>query len=113
MTPVGAVTVMLVSLQPVTFAGVPLKVTLLVPCVAPKSVPVMVTVLPATPAVGVMLMMLSTVIVKGDPLLGTPETVTTTFPVAAPLGTGTVMLVSLQLVGVPVVPPPNVMVLVP
>src|SRR5205807_10031308 len=44
--------------------------------------------------------------VKLTPLLATPETVTTTFPVVAPLGTGTAMLVPdvLQLVGVPTVP---------
>jgi hypothetical protein len=52
------------------------------------------------------------VTVKPTPLLATPPTVTTTFPVVAPLGTGTVILVSLQLVGVPTVPL-NVTVLVP
>ena len=44
------------------------------------------------------------VTVKATPLLATPPTVTTTLPVVAPLGTGTVMLVALQLVGVPAVP---------
>ena len=52
------------------------------------------------------------VTVKLTPLLATPPTVTTTVPVVAPLGTGTVMLVALQLVGVPAVPL-NVTVLVP
>jgi hypothetical protein len=52
------------------------------------------------------------VTVKFTPLLATPPTVTTTFPVVAPLGTGTTMLVGPQLVGVPAVPP-NVTVLVP
>jgi hypothetical protein len=33
-------------------------------------------------------------------LLATPPTVTTTFPVVAPLGTGTTILVAVQLVGV-------------
>jgi hypothetical protein len=42
--------------------------------------------------------------VNAAPLPATPPTVTTTFPLAAPLGTGTVMLVSLQLVGVATVP---------
>src|SRR6266853_3944717 len=50
--------------------------------------------------------------VKLTPLLATPLTVTTTFPVVAPAGTGTVMLVAFQLVGVPAVPL-NVTVLVP
>ena len=39
------------------------------------------------------------VTVKLAPLLGMPPTVSTTLPEVAPLGTGTVMLVSLQLVG--------------
>ncbi len=41
---------------------------------------------------------------KFTPALATPETVTTTFPLVAPAGTGAVMLVALQLVGVAVVP---------
>ena len=41
------------------------------------------------------------VTVKPTPLLATPPTVTTTFPLVAPLGTGTVMLVALQALGVP------------
>ena len=45
-----------------------------------------------------------TVTVKFAPLLATPPTFTTTLPVVAPLGTATVMLVALQLVGVPAVP---------
>ena len=40
------------------------------------------------------------VTVKGTPLLASPETVTTTLPVVAPAGTGTTMLVKVQLVGV-------------
>ncbi len=42
--------------------------------------------------------------VKLIPLLATPPTVTTTFPVVAPAGTGATMLVALQFVGVAVVP---------
>jgi hypothetical protein len=38
--------------------------------------------------------------VKLTPLLAEPPTVTTTLPLVAPAGTGTVMLVALQLVGV-------------
>src|SRR5437867_6768621 len=49
---------------------------------------------------------------KVIPLLFTPATVTTTFPVVAPLGTGATMLVALQFVGVAGVPL-NVTVLVP
>src|SRR5689334_4091627 len=44
------------------------------------------------------------VTVKLRPLLAVPPTVTTTLPVVAPEGTGAVMLVALQAVGVAVVP---------
>jgi len=54
----------------------------------------------------------ATVTVKFTPLLATPPTVTTIFPVVAPTGTATVMLVPLQFVGVPAVPL-NLTVLVP
>jgi hypothetical protein len=49
---------------------------------------------------------------NGSALLATPPTVTVTFPDVAPVGTGTVMLVAFQFVGVPAVPL-NVIVLVP
>src|SRR4029077_13925336 len=52
------------------------------------------------------------VTVKFTPVLATPPTVTTTFPVVAPAGTGATMFVAFQLVGVPAVPL-NVTVLVP
>src|SRR5207245_11800962 len=52
------------------------------------------------------------VTVKLTPLLATPPTVTTTLPVAAPVGTGAVMLDAVQLVGVAAVPL-NLTVLVP
>jgi len=53
-----------------------------------------------------------TITVKRTASLARPLTVTTTFPVVAPAGTGTTMLVALQLVGVADVPL-NVTVLVP
>jgi len=52
------------------------------------------------------------VTVKRTPLLAAFKTVTTTFPVSAPLGTGAPMLVALQLVGIPAIPL-NVTVLLP
>src|SRR5713101_7957506 len=112
--PAGTGATMLVPLQLVGVAAVPLNVTVLVPCVAPKFVPVIVTDVPTTPAVGFKLVMLGGggVTVKLTPLLATPPTVTTTFPVVAPAGTGATMLVALQLVGVAAVPL-NVTVLVP
>jgi len=105
---------MLVALQFVGVAVVPLNFTVLVPCVAPKFAPAIVTDVPTSPDVGFRLVMLGAgaVIAKFTPLLATPPTVTTTLPVVAPVGTGTTMLVALQLVGVPVVPL-NFTVLVP
>ena len=105
---------MLVALQLVGVAAVPLNFTVLVPCVAPKFAPLIVTDVPANPDVGFRLVMFGdgTVTVKLAPLLATPPTVTTTFPVVAPIGTGATMLVAAQLVGVAAMPL-NLIVLVP
>src|SRR5438552_1573566 len=111
--PAGTGTTMLVADQLVGVAVVPLNFTVLVPCVAPKLVPVIVMDTPTAPLVGasdVMFGVGSTV--NGSPLLATPPTVTTTLPVVAPAGTGATMLVADQLVGVAVVPL-NFTVLVP
>ena len=73
----------------------------LVPWVAPKFVPVIVTDAVTAPLVGdseVIVAVGTTVNVT--PLLATPPTVTVTFPVVAPAGTGTVMLVADHDVGV-------------
>jgi hypothetical protein len=51
--------------------------------------------------------------VKFTPLLATPPTVTTTFPVVAPVGTATTMVVAFQVLAVPAGVPLNVTVLVP
>jgi hypothetical protein len=109
--PLGTGATMLVAFQLVGVAVVPLKVTVLAPCEAPKFVPVIVTEVPAEPDAGDRLVMLG-LTVKGTPLLASPPTVTTTLQVVAPLGTGTTMLVALQLVGVAAVPL-NVTVLLP
>src|SRR6186997_1052457 len=104
---------MLVVLQLLGVATVPLNATVLVPCVAPKLAPVIVTAVPTGPDVGLSVLIDGgTVTVKRTPLLARPPTVTTTFPVVAPLGTGTVRLVAVQPVGVASVPL-NVTVLVP
>jgi hypothetical protein len=74
----------------------------------------MVTVLPAGPEFGLTLVIVGGgVTVKPTLLLATPATVTMTLPVVAPEGTGTVTLVSLQLLAVPAETPLNVTVLVP
>jgi hypothetical protein len=99
---------MLVALQLVGVAAVPLNFAVLVPCVAPKLAPAIVTGIPTVPDVGFKLVMLgpatAAVTVKLAPLLDTPPTVTTTLPVVAPAGTGATMLVALQLVGAAAVP---------
>jgi hypothetical protein len=116
--PNGTVTTMLVALQLVGMAATatplgPLNVTLLNACVAPKFVPVIVTVVPTAPEVGLRLEMLSVcTTVNAIPLLADPLTVTTTLPLVAPAGTGTTILAALQLVGVATVPL-NFTVLVP
>jgi hypothetical protein len=105
--PLGTGTIMLVAFQLVGAPAVPLKVSVLAPCVAPKFAPLIVTDVPTAPDVGFRLVMLGgggAVTVKFIPLLVTPPTVTTTFPVEAPLGTGATMLVALQLAGVAVTP---------
>jgi hypothetical protein len=104
---------MLLADQVVGVAAVPLKVTVLVPCVAPKLLPLMVTAVAAGPLDGERLVSVgATVTVYGSVLLARPPTVTTTLPVVAPEGTGTTMLVADQVVGVAAVPL-NVTVLVP
>jgi hypothetical protein len=70
-----------------------------------------VTDVPTAPEVGETFVMVG-VTVKITPALATPETVTTTFPVVAPVGTVVLMLVPLHAVAVAVVPL-NLTVLVP
>ena len=111
--PVGTVTVMLVALQALAVpAGVVLKVTVLEPCVAPKLVPVMVIDTPTAPEVWLKLVIVGGT-VKATPLLAAPNTVTTTLPVVAPVGTVTVMLVALQALAAPAEVPLKVTVLEP
>lgn len=104
--PAGTVATIEVKLQLViVVAVVPLKVTVLVPCVEPKFAPASVIDAPTGPDVGDRLLMVGpTITVNATPLLGVPPTVTTTFPVVAPAGTGTMMLASFQFVGVAVTP---------
>jgi hypothetical protein len=104
--PLGTVATMPVLLQLVAAAVVPLKFTVLVPCVAPKFVPVIVTAVPTAPDAGDRLDTVGGVpIWKDRPLLVSPATVTDTYPCGtAPLGTAATMPVLLQLVAVAVVP---------
>jgi len=85
--------------------AVPLNFTVLVPCVAPKFVPVIVTRAPTAPDVGDRLLMLGAgTTVNETPLLFTPLAWTTTLPVVAPVGTEATIEVALQLVDVALVP---------
>jgi hypothetical protein len=104
--PVGTTATIDVALQLViAVAVVPLNFIVLVPCAAPKLVPVIATDVPTGPDAGDKLVMLGVGIkVKLTPLLWSPLSVTTTFPVDAPAGTGTTIDVPLQLVGVATVP---------
>lgn len=103
--PLGTGTTMLVALQVVGVAAVPLNVIVLEPCVAPKLVPVIVTDAPAPPDVGFRLVIVGVgITVNCTPLLATPPTVTTTLPVVAADGTGTVIELAPQLVGIATVP---------
>ena len=103
--PLGTCTTMLVALQLVGGASVSLNVTVLVPCAAPKLVPVIVTEVPTSPEVTDRFVILgAATTVKLTPLLAAPATVTTTSPVVAPDGTGAPMANELQLVGVVGVP---------
>src|SRR5438445_7803368 len=111
--PAGTGAIMLVALQLVGVAAVPLNLTLLVPCVAPKFAPAIVTDVPINPDVGFKLVMLGagTVTVKLTPLLARSEERRVGKDVVARAGTDAKMLVALQLVGVVVVPL-NLMVIV-
>jgi hypothetical protein len=111
--PAGTGTTMLVALQLVIGKDCALlNTTTSEPGVnAPKPVPVIVTEVPTSPEVGVMLVMLGGRTVKATALLATLLTVTTTLPVVV-VGTVATMLVALQLVvAAPI--PLNVTVLVP
>src|SRR5712691_2174897 len=103
--PAGTITLMLVSLQALIAAAVPLKVTTPVPWVAPKLAPAMVTEIPGNPEAGDKLVRHGPAgTAKHMPLLVRPLTLTTTFPLVAPVGTGTIRAVSLQLLGGATVP---------
>jgi len=94
-----------VELQLVTVANVPLKVTVLEPCVLPKFAPEIVKDAPTGPELGDRLVMLGAgTTVNETPLLLTPLACTTTFPVVAPEGTGVTIELALQVVGVADVP---------
>jgi len=94
--PAGTVAVMEVAVHAVVVAVVLLNFNVPVAC-APKFCPTMVTVAPTAPAFGVTLVIFGAgVTVNALPLLFTPPTLTTTFPVVAPSGTVTAIELALQ-----------------
>jgi hypothetical protein len=105
--PEGTGTVMLDVLQSVGAAAMPLNLTPppTKPCDAPKLLPLIVTVAP----IGALLGTIERIAgagrtTKPKPLLDKLPSVTTTFPLDAPAGTGTVIAFILQTVGVPATP---------
>lgn len=101
--PLGTGATIELSAQFVGVALAPLNLTVLLPSDKPKLVPEIVTEAPTAPDVGER-PLINGVIVKEAPLLGAPFAVTTTLPLVAPLGTGTIIEVSAHAVGVAVVP---------
>lgn len=112
--PAGTFTVALVALHAVAAAAAtPLNVTVLVPWAAPKLVPVIVMGTPTAAEIWLRLVMLGGgTMVSSEPLLASVPTVTTTFPVVAPAGTATVMLLALHALAAAAVTPLNFTVLV-
>jgi hypothetical protein len=104
--PCGTGTTMLLELQLVGVEGTPSNVTVLVPCVEPKFVPVIVTRVPMFTARGDTSLILGPVevTVKMSALLVGPLLWITTGPVVAPVGTSSTTWVSLQLVVDPMTP---------
>jgi hypothetical protein len=93
-----------------------LNVTALGPWLEPKPEPLIVTDAPIAPDVGDRLVMLGAVTVNDTPLLApppVPPTVTTTLPVAAPVGTTALIVVAFHDVMLAAVVPWKVTVLVP
>ena len=107
----GTGTLILVLFQLDGVPGIPLNSTLLLPWVAPKFAPEIVTAVPGEPDNGEIVFMLGAT-VNVTWLLTYPFTVTTTGPLESPAGTAVAIEVSVQLPGVAVTPL-NVMVLVP
>jgi hypothetical protein len=103
--PAGTLTEIDVPLHDVTVPLAPLKFTVLPPWLVPNPEPAMMTDDPVLPEVGVIdEMLMPEVTVKLTPLLATPATVTTMFPVVAPVGTDATICESLQLTAEAVVP---------
>ena len=106
--PDGTVVVMPVAVLAVTVVSVPLNLTVLAEGVVLKLVPVMITVVPTNPEVGVKPVIVGVVAVltvNGVALVAVlPDTVTVIGPVVAPVGTVVVILVAVLAVTTASVP---------
>jgi hypothetical protein len=101
--PTGTGATMVVLLQLVGAAGIPLKLTTLDTCVLPNPLPLIVTAVPTGPTAGDTLVIVAGIVnVSGFEFW--LATVTINGPVVAFVGTGTAMLESLQVEGVPATP---------
>ena len=95
--PAGTIATICVSLQLLTVAATPSKVTMLSLWLDPKPAPEIVTLEPTVPADGAMpVIERASITEKETPVLGNPPTVTVTGPLVAFKGTTAVMLVSLH-----------------
>jgi hypothetical protein len=111
--PLGAGVTILVAVQLLGKAVVPLNVMLLAPWLEPKPLPLMVTDVPTASELGDRLLILGAVTVNDLPLLAVPATVTRTLPVVAPVGTMALIVVALHEVMVVAVVPLKVTLLPP
>lgn len=95
--PAGTRVRIVVWLQNVGVANVPPNETVLEPCVAPKPAPLRATDVVTAPDVGLRLIRTGVLVtVNATPLLANPPAFTTTFPVEAPAGTESEMLVGVH-----------------
>ncbi len=108
--PVGTEVVIVVAVEAVTCAVVPLNFTMLLAAVVLKLVPVMVTAVPTAPLPGVKLLMVGVVVLAVvtvkllDDVPVFVPTITVTFPVVAPVGTVVVIDVEVEAVTVAATP---------
>jgi hypothetical protein len=104
--PDGTVVVMFVDVEPVTVVGIPLNMTTLFAGVVLKFVPVIITLAPTAPLVGVKVVIVGVGnTVKFDELvIVTPLTIIEIGPVIAPAGMVAVMLVDVDAVTLAITP---------
>jgi hypothetical protein len=98
----GTTAAIVVFVQLETLAPCPLRVT--IPGIEPKFVPEIVKGVPEAPLAGLRLLIAGAGTVNATPLLLTPEAVTTTLPLVAPIGTFVAIVDAEKLETVPDIP---------